>query len=71
MTTCSSDEECVSGAVCSQGTCRKGEPAFNGGGVSGCSAAGSASSSGAGAFTFFALLALGLLRRRAGARAAA
>ena len=71
MTSCQSDAECVSGAVCSLGTCRQGEPAFNGGGVSGCQAAGSGSSSGAGAFTFFCLLALGLLRRRALARAAA
>ena len=49
MTTCQSDAECVSGAVCSLGTCRQGEPAFNGGGVSGCQAAGSGGSAGAGA----------------------
>lgn len=71
MTTCSSDDECVAGAVCSAGTCRQGERAIVGGGVYGCTTTttGSRSSSGAAAFTFFALLALGLMRRRAAYRA--
>ena len=65
LTQCQADADCVTGAVCSAGTCRQGTSALAGGGISGCSATGNSSSSGAGAFTFLALLALVTHRRRA------